>query len=40
MIICNNCGEKCLENNKFCGECGTKLTIPQNVLFQNNKSVI
>ncbi|MDX9638116.1 MULTISPECIES: zinc ribbon domain-containing protein [Bacillus] len=37
MIICNNCGEKCSENNKFCGECGTKLTIPQNVLFQKQQ---
>ncbi|BCC25865.1 hypothetical protein BCM0079_4458 [Bacillus cereus] len=39
MIICNKCGENCSENNKFCGECGTKLTIPQNILFQKQQKL-
>ena len=30
MIECPNCGKRNLDDNKFCGECGTKLPAPQN----------
>lgn len=30
MIVCPNCGKRNADENKFCGECGSKLPAPKN----------
>lgn len=30
MIKCPDCGKRNSDDNKYCGECGTKLPAPQN----------
>lgn len=31
MLICNNCGAENLDNVKFCKQCGSKLSTPEQV---------
>ena len=40
MIVCPNCGKINSEDNKFCGECGSKLPKPQNYCPECEKTYV